>query len=466
MLLFAGFAAAQPGGVQPQTVVVFPSGPAFVVAKGELNFQDRRAKLTELPPAVNERVWFEPAADFRILQAIRGLDTLYEKKKATNFFDVLRANVGSRAVITYRIGDEIEEVKGKVLPFETGEDLIRIEALNGSTVFIPKEQLQQVGIEGEANTYYLEPKMGEVTRVDIDQWRATAPVYAYYYQDGLNWQPNYTLLLLNDSVAILELRAQIQNGPRVIPNVNMLLGMPEVATFTPDAQGQRLFARLVRQADDTANLGPRLVDVGRLSFQPEAVAEREMTKRAVAYRETYRIAGALHVDSTTGYPLQVQELPLTPTRTLYLDSLPMELLPNAPLLVRSTDGQTYFTRQTPSRSSPALQVDLGPALELEVLATERLTKREEKAEKIDGVNYDFYEVRGSIRLVNPTLRFLPVEITQPALGRVYASNRGSKEKTGREFFGNDVYRLTWQVLVPPEYTLPITYRYSYYLPQP
>lgn len=496
-LLAAGSAAtAQNQELQTREVFIFPGDIAFVYKAGDLQFRDRRVVLAEIPNAIQGTYWLKPGGNFEITKTEFAMDTVYHQREAVTFFDVLKANVGAQSLVTYQIGEDIEDVSGEILPFVAGSDLARIKRPNGSTTFIHREQLRQVAIQGKSKTLYWEATLGQATIIEISKPLSRAEVQMFYYTRGIRWEPIYSTKIVSDTSMILSMKCFLENNAESFrdaqvkfvigePNLNYAGGDPNLDQTTRElvqylqspVDSEELVSTGGAPANETDEAEPTtgstqrageqglyVFEVGRLTLQSPGQAEVPVFEQPMEARVMHTARLPLHLDEATGEPLQVEDLLFTSQLALrFRNTTGSPLLPGSLLLMDVQDRPLGQDKMPALRPGEETFVYYSEAPEVQVFVTERLQSREEKFKKINGEHHDRLRVRGSVRVQNNSKEFHRVRVSQEVLGELRRTSNGEVTVVG-ERFGSPLKTLTWEIPVGADMSQTYTYEYEYFLP--
>jgi len=470
-------AHAQPVQLNTQEIFLLPNDLAFIAKSGNVPFRNRRAVIPRDAEPVTGTYWLKPGGNFRITQTAFAMDTVYRQRESRDFFSVLKANVGKTATVAYAIGDKLEDVTGEILPFRPGDELIRIKQPYGNTTFLHKDQLRQVAVQGDANTHYYEAELGEATLLEINRDLATAPIQVSYYVRGLKWRPQYRIQVVNDSLAELTVVANVRNDAEDFANTDLkfLLGDGSLNDADLAITARSLMGGGLAVGENTpaAAANPQnvttpdlpILTAENVTLKKNARAEIPVLRKKVKAPQGYMARLPLFVDSL-GRPRQPDGLLSNGNRSLLLTNSTGVPLPAGPLLM--LDANERPMGQQALAAMPIDGVELVPmqtAPEIQLLSSERLQSREERAvRREDGTPMDRYTVRGSVRVDNQLGTPVVVQVTQEVLGTLNRTSVGEVRETGRSLRGNPIRTLTWQIPVKGQSQQVYTYEYTYLIP--
>ena len=212
-ILTASQLQSQTSKLKTESVTLYPGGVAYVQKRGRVTFERGRALLDENPPAIGNSLTVDVLGSAELKRKAILQDTVYRPRRAKTFFEILKANPGKEAIVTYYIGDEVEDVIGNIRPYTPGSDLIELRQPDKSVVFVHKDQLKQVNVKGGnvSQTYY-KAVQDTALLLELATPFVSSTVVMGYYTRGIRWVPNYQLRALNDSTVRMTMKAIVHNS--------------------------------------------------------------------------------------------------------------------------------------------------------------------------------------------------------------------------------------------------------------
>jgi len=480
---------AQPQRLPTKALYVFADNLAFVQKEGPLQFVGRKCVLDDIPNALFGSYWLNPVGDFQIAKTEFGIDTIFVEAEVYTFFDALKANVGSDAEVTYKIGNDIETVFGKIQPFSPGSDLALIKQPNGSTVFIRKDQIQQVAIQGNIKTKYWDRTLGKATRIVINKDLPQAAVQLLYFQQGIEWSPSYSFRLLKDSLSQFTMRIAVDNkaGDFVNTPVRFIVGSPKIAAASGlDPVARELMEQLPganlntdKMVSGTTDAAPPVettpalnttgvppgslfvYDGGVQTLKNGAKAYISVIDTTVICRQILRaeLLAALVSDTNVSINKTPQYADVYRVAS-FVNKGKKPLLPGSIFLVDVTGeplGQDVLT-YTATGGSVAVKLDKSTSVKVSVVDEE--IKRVAKAVVEGKQTWDKLEVKGVVTIENLTAKPQKVEVVREVVGEVTKTNMGALAPVNRKVGRNKAYTLTWEIVVKPNSSETISYQYD------
>ena len=265
IVLAADSPAATNLNTRPKRIVVFKNGLGFVVRTGEAEVKNGVAELEPLPSAALGALWFateNPAHRITEVTTVRREEKI--SVAAVNLFELLRANIGKQARVSYiaggteasveanaeilavpedrvmegRTGVELSDyisarprwvAPGSTEPAARGE-LVLLRTSDGGILALPRHAIQSVRLlDGNLNTEIRKEVVR--TRLRFEGQPEKANVNLMYLQKGWNWSPSYLIDLENEKEANLTLEAVLANDIEDIEGaeVSFVAGYPNFA---------------------------------------------------------------------------------------------------------------------------------------------------------------------------------------------------------------------------------------------
>jgi hypothetical protein len=320
----------------PKRVVVFKNGLGFIARGGEAKLRDGVAELDELPAATLGALWISTDdPNKRVLEV--SAFTAKEKVPVdpVNFGELLRANIGGSATITYMAGGNFgfATVQGEVMAvpedragmeatsggrtdiFSSASvrpepwrepargEIVLLRNASGEVVAISRSTIQSVRFsKGEVKTGI--EKAVTRTRVRFEPKVEAANISMLYLQKGWNWSPSYLVDIANEKEAQITLEAVLANDAEDLQNadVSFVVGYPNFAfaDVTNPMSTRQTVAELVQallmrgqsrpgldygiMAQNSVAYSGRAV-LGADSFSPVAAAEGQSSEDLFLYAQ-------------------------------------------------------------------------------------------------------------------------------------------------------------------------------------
>ena len=219
------------------SISIFKNGSAFFIKSGTVKVADKVYRITEnLPPALFGTYWvLSPNSELDFLNS--SIDTLKEAKKieAHSIMEMITANVGKKAKLHLKKGDEIIGLIEAVGKMNQGSQLgsarqILKFRMDSKWVILTMNEIRRIEFFEEPNSL-LDHKTVEVKptlEVNFTTDKSEQDLDIMYLSKGLSWTPMYLLELLAEEKARLSLRAEVVNQIEDITDtdVNFVVGVP------------------------------------------------------------------------------------------------------------------------------------------------------------------------------------------------------------------------------------------------
>lgn len=467
-------ALSQPQNLPIKEISIFLENTAFITKKQSLSFQKQKAIIEGPPDAIGKAYWLGTDNSFQINGAIIKKDTVYNPAQAKDFYDLLKANVGSKADVTYQIANEIETVSGEILPIDINTNIIAIKKVNGQSVFIKKEQIQQVAIQGLVKTTYLEKAIGDVTEISIDKNLTEGTIHLMYYIHGISWEPIYGLEVIDDSTSLFTMHALIKNNYQDFENCNIKLYAGNANLNLKDK---------IKPITENTNL--TMVNGNQTS--------KESIRNATPPLQAYEIQNVtLSKGSEAKFAIFSQQIS---TKNLYECIIPNFIeLGKAPYNYPLTEFPVYesvkWTNNTKipyakgkvqilSKGVQSISeddipfTDSGASLKIHVVTSpqilltiyEEQIEKEEKVRKNSQNQYlDRYKVKGLITIKNADENKIYIEVYKKLIGRMTKTSMAEVIKTNESLYENPLMNVSWKYEVQGKNFQTIPYEYEFFLP--
>ncbi len=474
ILCFYQYILAQPQNLPIKEISIFLENTAFVTKTQTLSFTKQKAIIDGPPDAIGGAYWLGTSNDFLIKGVIIKKDTIYSPSQAKDFYDLLKANVGSKADVTYQIGNEIESVSGEILPIDINTDIVAIKKGNGQSVFLKKEQIQQVAIQGTVKTTFHEKSLGDVTEISIDQNITEGTIHLMYYINGISWEPIYGLEIIDDSTSLFTMHALIRNNYQDFENADIKLYA---------GQANLNLKGKIKPISNNTNL----------TMVNGSQATKETIRNVTPPLQAYEIRNvSLTKGSEAKFAIFSQKIS---TKNLFECNIPNFIEPgkapyNTPLtefpvyesVKWSNNTQIPYAKgkiQILSKGIKSISEDdvpyteSGAPLKIHVVTSPQilLTISEEQIEKEEKVRknaqnqyLDRFKVKGIITIKNANENKIYIEVYKKLIGRMTKTSMAEVIKTNEMLYDNPLMNVSWKYEVQGKNFQTIPYEYEFFLP--
>ena len=470
-------------------IAVFQNNIVYGRKEGTVKFEGQKATLIGIPESLFDQYWVT-AKESNITKAVfSSNDTIMVQTDAKDFYELLRANIGSQAEVTYQIGNEVESVTGEILPFNSAGEIIAVRKANGSTVFIQKSQMKQVAIQGDVKTKFLETKTGRATKLTIEKNLPSAQVHVQYFQKGISWTPSYSLKLINDQEAHFTMKCLIDNSVDNFEDINLelVVGEPNLkggsqlgplaASLAAVAELNRVTAKpkdkpaikdSVKTGKDSVAVAVNKPKEEELFVYP--VGKTSLTKGSQTFVTVFSSNISCQDIAEVSIPNYFEGINVRNTFTQFAEVnayRSLYLTPNQknPLLKGSVfildESGTPITQDTLPMIRPGAKHSIrisqlpitGKVDEIEV-------NREVRAKKIDKNSYDKVRIKGTVNLKNLDSKKQTLTIRKTLSGLLLKTGGAVVETSELKTGVNNVHDLFWKVDLTAGGSQLITYEYE------
>lgn len=185
---------------------------AQITQKGILRFFKKQARVPfDLNP-IEETISFTATGEFRITWYKFTYDTLETEVNASNWAEILEANQGRTLSILFEIGTEYDELTGTVTMINAEQGMILLRNRAGADYFIPMGQIRQVIVDS-MGAYKLKRKTTRrMVEIGINNDVPFVPIELNCLHEGLSWEPQCRIRILDQQQAVIRMSAVIKNS--------------------------------------------------------------------------------------------------------------------------------------------------------------------------------------------------------------------------------------------------------------
>ena len=480
---------AQAPRLNTTKVLIFENNTAFILREGKVRFQGRKLALADIPQALYGTLWaHHKGSGYNISRVSFGIDTVLVEAEAHSLFELLKANVGNKAAVSYRTNNDPETALGEILPFPTGTELVSILQANRGTVFIRKEALSHAEIMGVPKIRYTDRVVMPATTIEVDKTpELPVPLQLMYFTQGITWKPGYQVKLKGDTTAVLNITALVDNRAEDIHNAEVFLirgrptlkangkldpavlqaltqaGVETASVATPTATESGAAATF-ETPDTSAPEGLLIYPVGRIS----------LAKGSKSYVAAFRQNISSKRTNSCHIPLLFTDISNPQPSETYLgeayESIRFQnvsggaLLPGPIFVVNDQDsplGQDDLP-YTPMNGEVLIRTSrIGSA---EITVTEANVARKDNAKQENKIPYTRFTLKGSIKVRNKENFPLTLVVSKDFVGDVPRLGNAEMVRNGRKVGINPEVRATWRINVAPGGTATLPFEYGVFAP--
>ncbi|MFM1871229.1 MAG: hypothetical protein RL398_651 [Planctomycetota bacterium] len=459
-------------------VTVFKDGHAYVLRETTLpGAGKRQVVLDELPAPLLGTFWPYATGGAKVVAAKAARTKVRRDRDATDFKNLVVANLGKDAVLVDGAGARIEGKLLDVPKLENGGDgdMLLLQTATGVRA-LPFGVVRDLEIRGEVRrNRSVEVEQDRLT-VEVDGGGNDARVGVAYVQQGLRWIPAYRIDVDGGGKAACKLEATLQNDLVDLAGatVHLVIGVPTflfegqvdpislqqeaalVAAHMPrNAQFSNMLSNSIRtqsagfsmQAEAAPGQGPS-VEGGEQNEDLFVFTVRNVTL-GKGERMVLPIA-EFALDYKDVYTLRVPFAPPMEVRQGLQSDRALELArelaaPKAKHVLRFTNGD-----EAPLTTAPALvlrqgrvlaqgrmrytprgastDLEINTAVDIRVETEDHETGRTPNAQAWDGNQYGRVGLAGTISLKNGKRQAVQIEVVRQVLGLVGEAGQGGSAK--------------------------------------
>ena len=210
---------------QNQEVYAFKNGTAFVVKNMEVKLDNQKYIIQDIPKATFGTLWFNSPGN-SINQIRMTTSELEESTDINSVFGLMKANIEKKAII---LTHDDETYQGTIK--QVNKDLLLFETNNLKWLALKPNQIKNIQLLAKPSLKLTEKKSKESIELNFANNAAQQDLEMMYLQRGVSWVPNYSIDLLDDTKAKINLRALLMNEVEDLENAKMsfVVGIPNFA---------------------------------------------------------------------------------------------------------------------------------------------------------------------------------------------------------------------------------------------
>jgi hypothetical protein len=208
--------------VKTKKVSVFKNGTAYFLKSGEVQTKNKKAEISEVGKALFGTLWVF-SENGKITSINNSTENVTEKKDIVSTFDLLNANIGKHALITFY---DNKEVKAKII--EIKGEIVVLNTDDGAWLTVPSKEIRKLVFNGEKPSLKYDVKTDRSKIILNFKKDGSKKVNLSYLQKGIGWLPNYLIKILNDNQVQITLNSVLINDAEDIENseIDFIVGVP------------------------------------------------------------------------------------------------------------------------------------------------------------------------------------------------------------------------------------------------
>ncbi|OFX44237.1 MAG: hypothetical protein A2046_07705 [Bacteroidetes bacterium GWA2_30_7] len=211
-------------------ISLFKNSTCLVSKEGQLKVKDGSLTLPIPASALYGTFWIGSAKENSLKSIVFKTDTLKTSTTAKYTDQIIRANIGSDAILTLQSGEKNEKnISGKILSYIPESGLVKIKEESGKITYINYQKIEYLSFSSD-NSKFMNDSITRTAKLNFEKSSENASLMEYYLQQGMNWIPSYFLKITNDKEARLEMKATIENYAEDITDVEaeVVVGAPQL----------------------------------------------------------------------------------------------------------------------------------------------------------------------------------------------------------------------------------------------
>lgn len=204
------------------SVAIFKNGTAFMIKKQTIDASEGKFIFQEIPKSTFGTLWFS-AENNQIKSVISSEQSLLSQKNVVAIPDLLKNNLGKKAIFTFRNDPKLEGSAEQV-----EENLVLIKTNTGKWFSVEPSEVRNVEFLEKPNFQTEVKENKKVLQVEFNKKNSSQNLQTMYLQKGIAWTPNYWLDLTSENQGKMILRASVINDVEDLENSNFsfVVGLP------------------------------------------------------------------------------------------------------------------------------------------------------------------------------------------------------------------------------------------------
>lgn len=508
-----------------QTISVFKNGTGFFIKKVNPKIKDGVSIIENLPQALFGTIWFSTengsirSVTSELGSSTQKASTLFELLKANTGKKVrivLQSGESVEGTIE-KTGSysKSEKIEASYVPVVSNSDTYLLLKTKEGWKTISDHSIRSIDFFDQPNEEFVSDQSKRVVRIEFSKGNNSKSVDMMYMSKGIGWIPSYLITLKDEKNASLILTANFSNDAEDIKdgNLNLVVGVPNFAySFleSPLTSKQTLaeFLQALNYGNaeyggrnDLRNIASQSMSnsLGFASNRDDDSEEIKITSsedlyfyeipfkvnlkkgdRAIyellrgdlQYEHIYEVV--LATNSNDGYSYSYdqdrQKKSKEPEKVWhsiqFKNTTGNPLTTGTVMVVNSENGIQKPISQdklnyTVIGGRTKVKLTLSP--DIEVMATEKETSREERAKKKDNYDYDLVNVEATITIKNHKNTSLKLDLTRDVWGEMIKSTHKWDVIKLAPYYLSKKNQVDWEVDLKANESKEITYQYKVYI---
>ncbi len=500
LLLLGNICMAQ-NSLPVKKISIFKNNTAMVVKEGTAALKSGKASIPIPGHTVYGTFFLGTPKENPIKNMAVVNDTLKKPQKALAVWQLIAANVGKAATISFAPGQKLDKsLTGKIISYSLQTGLIQVRQDNGKVASIASTDVYEVEFSEESNSFFMADSIQRSLVLTPQTAAESISLEEIYMQTGVNWMPSYFLKLKDDKTARLEMKATIENFSEGINDAEteLIVGSPQMTNSSkPDpitydyqtmdagpvsneyyyansVQTKGNYAFKAAEKDESpafestfATNGEKNGDmyiykIGKISIGKNSKAIYPIFAGNIEYKDKYEgtiydktnYAGTRSADN--------EETPFDVYHSIEIKNSASVPLTTAPITLVNEKEQ--FLAQDVLNYTPVgapSTIRLSKAVDIIMKNAEEESTRTDNAKKIGKQMYSSIKLKGRISLENFQNKEVTVCATKEINGDVsLASDSGRIIKHKGAARLNPYTQIKWDVKMAPNEKKTVTYEYE------
>ena len=236
-----------------KTIAAFKNGLGFVFRSGQTRLRDGWARTESFPPGALGSFWIGSTGRSSVVELVSYKGRQSEPMPAITLGELMAANIGKPATVSYAMGNETRRATGVILSVpddrkasmdvadaviygsarlggaaENGRGEIVMLETDGGIVAINKSSIQSLELRAGAQMKTSLSRETSATKFRLEGNPASAEIGLAYLEKGILWSPSYRVDIRNEKEADISLDSVLVNDVEDLDDaeVSFVVGYP------------------------------------------------------------------------------------------------------------------------------------------------------------------------------------------------------------------------------------------------
>ncbi|MFZ5552054.1 MAG: hypothetical protein ACOZCO_02980 [Bacteroidota bacterium] len=494
------------------SINIFKNGTYFVAKEGNVNLTDKYCKIQAPSSPLLSTFWLTTTKDIDISRVDFRTDTIKTTRYARNMQELISANKGKKARITYNVNStQTGNAKGTIENYMKESGIVKFKTAEGSTLYLNTNSIIEFYVDETSSDKLTSDSLARLAKITFSKSKPNADLRLSYMHTGMNWIPSYNVKIIDDKTLQIEMKALIENyseeitdadltltvgaanfkyGTQIDPlalnylsggstyngynnynnNYNYQYSNALVAPMS-EAVGDNVSGVAYNNYNTYTTSGEKTNDLymyklGKVSLPMNTKSLFNIFSVNAPYEDLYEVNIYDNINYASNRRITNNEEQLFDVfHSLRITNTSSYPFTTAPVFVQDKNMQPLGQDQVKYTATGAkVKVQIAKATDIRVNCLEEETGKVENAKTYNKNSYRKVMIKGTIKIENRQPKAAQVNVSKAVNGEIKTASNGGKINKSGQYNGINAYSdVEWNISVGANEEKTITYEYEVYV---